>query len=235
MRRILKLFRVSRAVLGMVRNADDANRVFDLIEAMYASTDTARKVVERMSRDPVLAQVLRERPRLGHVDVEALSRLPEGTLGRAFVELLREYRLDPNLLRVQEAPDAASYVKAHLFETHDLWHVVTGFRPDSAGEMGLQAFYFAQNGSRVSMGVFVVGLVFTFLSRFELCEVVMPQVARGWLLGRRAKRLFGTDWKRLMDRPLAEVRAAFNLELDWVDKVLRESEAAKLSVVAASA
>ncbi|QRK10779.1 hypothetical protein JQX13_12315 [Archangium violaceum] len=234
MRRILKMIRVSRAVLGMVRDADDPNHVFDLIEAMYASTDTARTVVERMSRDPELARVLRERPRLGHVDVEALCRLPEGTLGRAFVELLREYRLDANVLRVQKADDAGSYVKAHLFETHDLWHVVTGFRPDSAGEMGLQAFYFAQNGSRVSMGVFVVGLAFTFLRRFELCEVVMPQVARGWLLGRRAKRLFGTDWKRLMDRPLAEVRAAFNLDLDSVDRMLREIEVSRFSVVPAT-
>lgn len=234
MRRILKMIRVSRAVLGMVRNADDADRVFDLIEAMYASTDTSRAMVERMSRDPVLARVLRERPRLGYVDVEALSRLPEGTLGRAFVELVREYHLDVNLLRVQEALDPGSYVKAHLFETHDLWHVVTGFRPDSAGEMGLQAFYFAQNGSRVSMGVFVVGLAFTFLRRFELCEVVMPQVVRGWLLGRRAKRLFGTDWKKLMNRPLAEVRAAFGLELDSVDRMLRENEASRLSMVSAT-
>ncbi|HYO57712.1 Coq4 family protein [Archangium sp.] len=235
MQSILKMIRVSRAVLAMVRNADQADRVFDLIEAMYASSDAAQKMVERMSRDPVIARALRERPRLGRVDLEALSRLPEGTLGRAFADQLREYGLDPNLLRVQEAPDAASYVKAHLFETHDLWHVVTGFRPDSAGELGLQSFYFAQNGSRVSMGVFVAGLVFTFLRRFELCEVMMPQVVRGWLLGRRARRLFGTDWKRLLDKPLEEVRAAFGLELGSVDTILRECETARLSVVTAHA
>ncbi|NMO15933.1 hypothetical protein HPC49_13910 [Pyxidicoccus fallax] len=235
MRRILKMFRVSRAVLGMVRNANDADRVFDLIEALYASTDAARKAVERMSRDPVLARVLRERPRLGRLDLEVLSRLPEGTLGRAFADQMREYGLDPSLLRVQEAPDAASYVKAHLFETHDLWHVVTGFRPDAAGELGLQAFYFAQNGSRVSMGVFVTGLAFTFLRRFELCEVAMPQVVRGWLLGRRARRLFGTDWKTLLDKPLAEVRAAFGLEPEAVDQLMRGYEAPRLSPVAAHA
>jgi ubiquinone biosynthesis protein Coq4 len=231
MQSVLKKIRVSRAVLAMVHNANDPDRVFDLIEAMYASSDAAQKVVERMSRDPALARVLRERPRLGRIDMEALSRLPEGTLGRTFADHLRECGLDPNLLRVHEAPDAASYVKAHLFETHDVWHVVTGFRPDSAGELGLQSFYFAQNGSRVSMGVFVAGLAFTFLSNFELCEVAMPQVVRGWLLGRRARRLFGTDWKTLMDRPLEEVRAAFCLDLDTVDTILHESETARLSLV----
>lgn len=235
MRRILKMVRVSRAVLGMVRNANDTDRVFDLIEAMYASTDAAQKVVERMSRDPALARVLRERPRLGRMDLEALRRLPEGSLGRAFADQMRECGLDPGLLRVQEAPDAASYVKAHLFETHDLWHVVTGFRPDSAGELGLQAFYFAQNGSRVSMGVFVAGLAFTFLRSFELCEVAMPQVVRGWLLGRRARRLFGTDWKTLLDKPLEEVRAAFGLVPDAVDSLLRVYEAPWLSPVTVQA
>jgi ubiquinone biosynthesis protein COQ4 len=227
MRNIFKVVRVTRAFLAMVHDANNLDRIFELVEALYASSDAAQRVVERMSRDPVLARALRERPRLGRVDMEALSRLPEGTLGRAFVELLREHGLDPNVLPLREAPDAASYVKAHLFETHDLWHVVTGFRPDSAGEMGLQAFYFAQNGSRVSMGVFVAGLASTFLRNFELCEVAMPQVVRGWLLGRRAKRLFGTDWKALMHKPLEEVRAAFDLELASVDALLREYESAR--------
>jgi ubiquinone biosynthesis protein Coq4 len=231
MRGIFKMIRVSRAALAMVRDANNPDRVFDLIEALYASTNAAQKVVERMSRDPELARVLRERPRLGRMDLETLGRLPRGSLGHTFAEHLRECGLDPSVLRVLEAPDAASYVKAHLFETHDLWHVVTGFRPDSAGELGLQAFYFAQNGSRVSMGVFVAGLAFTFLRSFELCEVAMPQVVRGWLLGRRAKRLFGTDWRKLLDRPLEEVRTAFGLELDTVDTFLRESEAARRSLV----
>ena len=235
MRNILKWVRVSRAVLAMARNADQADRVFDLIEALYASSDAAKKMVERMSRDPELARVLQERPRLGHLDLEALGRLPPGTLGRVLADQLREYGVDPNVLRVQQAPDAASYVKAHLFETHDLWHVVTGFRPDSAGELGLQSFYFAQHGTRVSMGVFVTGLVFTFLHRFELCEVAMPQVVRGWLLGRKARRLFGTDWKQLLAQPLEEVRAAFGLELNAVDTFVRECETARLSTVTVQA
>ncbi|OJH40908.1 Coq4 family protein [Cystobacter ferrugineus] len=224
MQHVIKTIRVSRAVLAMIRDANDPDRVFDLIEALFASTDAARKAVERMSRDPELARVLRERPRLGRIDLEELGRLPEGTLGRTFADHARRTGLDPSVLPVQEAPDAASYVKAHLFETHDLWHVMTGFPTTSEGELGLQAFYFAQSGSRVPMGVFVAGLCFTFLNNFELCEVAMPQVVRGWLLGRRARRLFGTDWKTLLDKPLEEIRATFSLELDKVDAILREFE-----------
>nr|WP_093520298.1 Coq4 family protein [Stigmatella erecta] len=231
MQNVLKTFRVSRAVLAMVRDANDPDRVFDLIEALYASSDATQQMVERMSRDPGISRVLQERPRLGRIDMEALGRLPEGTLGRTFADHLRECGLDPDLLRVLEAPDAASYVKAHLFETHDLWHVVTGFLPTPEGELGLQSFYFAQNGSRVSMGVFVAGLCFTFLRNFHLCEVAMPQVVRGWLLGRRAKLLFGTDWKTLLNTPLEQVRDFFGLELDRVDDILRESERARPSLV----
>jgi hypothetical protein len=40
----------------------------------------------------------------------------------------------------------------------------------------------------------------------------MTQIARGWLLGRQARPLFGTDWKQLWATPLSEVRTRLGLE-----------------------
>lgn len=214
--------RKSRAFISVVRNPGQLDRIIDLVDAVYASPETTRKMVEGMSRDPELARALRDRPRLGVVDMNALGRLPEGTLGRAFADTLRKYNLDQNALPQYEAHDAASYIKAHMLETHDLWHLVTGFNPDPAGELGLQSFYFAQSESRASMSILLAGIACTFLNEFEICVVAMPQIVRGWLLGRRARRLFGTDWNRLMDRPIEEVRATLNLDLARVDELLRE-------------
>ena len=41
------------------------------------------------------------------------------------------------------ASDAA-YVELRLSQTHDLWHVITGFDTMVAGEIGLQAFHLTQ-------------------------------------------------------------------------------------------
>ena len=53
--------------------------------------------------------------------------------------------LDPKDILVPENVGSDfDYVRAHLRETHDVWHPVTGFDTDVAGELGLQAFYLAQ-------------------------------------------------------------------------------------------
>ncbi len=38
----------------------------------------------------------------------------------------------------------------HLYQTHDIWHVVTGWGNDLPGEVGLGGFYSAQFGLRPS-------------------------------------------------------------------------------------
>src|SRR6218665_1378406 len=60
-------------------------------------------------------------------------------------------------------------------------------------------------------------------TRWRSARSGRAEITRGWLLGRRARRLIGTDWRPLMDRPLDEVRAMFGLDLERVDALLRES------------
>lgn len=218
-----EVFRGGRAFLSLMRDGGNRlDQVFSLLDVVSAQPDQRRRMEEAVERDPQLAHAVLQRPRLGHVDLEALERLPEGTLGRAFVKFLRDNGLDPNALPVREAHDTVSYLRAHLLETHDLWHVVTGFSPDRAGELGLQAFYLAQNRSRPALSLLVTGFIGTFVRHFEGHEALLTQITRGWLMGRRARKLIGTDWKTLMDRPLEEVRARFDIDVARVDAVLRE-------------
>jgi ubiquinone biosynthesis protein Coq4 len=58
-------------------------------------------------------------------------------------------RKRPRQARSKATVDAILEVTARVlvkrgYETHDIWHVVTGFHTDVAGELGLQAFYLAQ-------------------------------------------------------------------------------------------
>ncbi|PTL75884.1 Coq4 family protein [Vitiosangium sp. GDMCC 1.1324] len=232
---IRNLVRGGRAVVSLIKDSDRLDQVFELVDAVNAQPDAARRLMETVAQDSQLAHAVLKRPRLGRVDMDALAQLPEGTLGRAFVGFLRQNGLDPNALPVREADDAVSYLQAHLLETHDLWHVVTGFGPDPVDELGLQAFYLAQNHSRVALSIIMTGVISTFLHRFDRHEAMMTRVTRGWLLGRRAKRLIGTDWKQLMDRPLEEVRTMFGLDLARVDALLGECEAPRPTAPVAQA
>jgi ubiquinone biosynthesis protein Coq4 len=47
---------------------------------------------------------------------------------------------------------------------------------------------------------------------------------RGWLLGKRAKSLFGVEWAKLWELPLAEVRRRHRLEVDEVARTIERFE-----------
>jgi ubiquinone biosynthesis protein Coq4 len=124
---------------------------------------------------------------------------------------MRDNGLDPAALPRYEISDEASYFRAHLYDTHDIWHVVTGFHTDVAGELGLQAFYAAQIHGKVPLAILAGGMLNTFLYASEDHSARLSAIAEGWLLGSKARPLFGVDWDALWATPLAEVRERFGL------------------------
>jgi ubiquinone biosynthesis protein Coq4 len=103
------------------------------------------------------------------------------------------------------------YVVAHLYETHDLWHVVTGFDTDPAGEAGLQAFYLAQQRSYLPFFVLSAVLMNTALFAYEEKERRFDALTSGWILGKHAAPLFGLDWQAHLERSLVDVRNELRL------------------------
>lgn len=101
----------------------------------------------------------------------------------------------------------SSWVRAHLFETHDLWHVATGFDTDVAGEVGLQAFYLAQFPTRLATMLIAIVFINTLIYGFEDRAARMDSIVRGWTLGRTAGSLIGVRWNDLWEVPLDDVRA----------------------------
>ena len=111
------------------------------------------------------------------------------------------------------ANDPTEYVRAHFFEAHDIWHVVTGFDTSVDGEMGLQAFGIAQypvalNSLNIAAGV--INMAF-FAPNHRVSR--MEQIVKGWQMGRRAKPFFGIAWSRLWNEPLEKVRQDLGIQV----------------------
>jgi ubiquinone biosynthesis protein Coq4 len=206
----------------MARALRDPEQLQDILElaAVLAPPTAMRRLVERLMQHDSAAQAFVERPRVGFLHLAALRHLPEGTLGRTFADHLVENGLDPDALHALEAHTDEEYVRAHMLESHDVWHVLTGFHTDVAGELGIQAFSLAQVGSPFALGILAGGLANTLLYAFSERDVRMRAIVRGWLLGRRARLLFGAPWRRMWELPLAEVRQRYGLDLAGVDAVL---------------
>jgi len=54
-------------------------------------------------------------------------------------------------------------------------------------------------------------LLKTAIYEVELSEQIMDGLTQGWIMGKRAKPLFGIQWNKLWSTPLADLRTSLNL------------------------
>jgi ubiquinone biosynthesis protein COQ4 len=208
-----------RATVSFVRLAKDLNRLEEVFK--YAETLRDPKLYEEgvafHMTLPGGPEVLETKPRLGPLDLDALLSHAPGTLGHEFAKHMKGANLDPAAIPTLEANDAGEYVFAHYYETHDIWHVLTGFTTDKAGELGLQAFYLGQGGpARLSAMILSAGFLELLLKEDEWSdrEARLFQIARGYVMGKHAKPLFGVRWSDLWDVPLASLRKRFDINVE---------------------
>lgn len=196
----------------LVRDPNQLQKVFDMADAL-STPKLLGPMVAALSREPRCAKAFAERPRL-RIDLAELRRLPEGTLGREFAEHMIANGLDPSALPALPSTDDHTYLRAHLYETHDVWHAVTGFHTDWPAEIGLQAFYLAQIPGPLSAALVAVGCLRLAAYDMSSREQVMSAIVRGWSMGRRALPFFGVRWNELWSTPLAEVRAELGVVME---------------------
>lgn len=209
-----------RVLLAMWRVTRDITNTYEagIVEIWFARSRTVRRfarwdrVVARMKeQDPKVRAAFDNRLRLGWIDVDALMRLPEGTLGRVYANHLRSNGLDPNLVQIP-VDDDGSYFLAHGFETHDIWHVVTGCGTDEPGEFAVAGFYAAQ--TEAPFFAFLLGLVLfnTAFFKPDQFRERLAGLSGGFQAATRTRPLFGTDWASLWDTPIEEVRRDLGLD-----------------------
>ena len=214
----MKIVNVAKALYAwgtLVRDPNQLNKVFELRESM-ASPEVMQKMDDFFSQTASGRAALEKRTRLGALSLDALATLDEGSLGHSYAKHMREAGLDPAAIPTLASPDRLTYLSAHLYETHDLWHVVTGFGTDVAGELGLQAFYLAQFPALLSSAILAAGLLNTTLFTPDERERRMEAITLGWRLGRAAKPFFGVAWGELMSKPLSDVRRELGVPDDGV-------------------
>jgi ubiquinone biosynthesis protein Coq4 len=188
-----------------------------IVEIGFARSRLGRRfarweqTIEWLKGDPRTAAAISARGAFGPISLRDLETLPEGTLGRVFADHCRKRGLDPNLIHVPPT-DEVGWMLNHLYQTHDIWHVATGWGNDLPGEVGLGGFYAAQFGSPSFFG-YMLALIFlnVIWRRADLGEI-FQSFSLGYRNGLHAEPLFGVDWGGLWDLPIEEVRMRFAID-----------------------
>jgi ubiquinone biosynthesis protein COQ4 len=120
-------------------------------------------------------------------------------------------------------------------DSHDLWHVVTGYHGDLIGEAALLAFSFAQTWNPGVGFIVAAAMVQTgrLRRRFRSLGLVSdvettidPRVlmVQGLIRGMRAEWLVAQDWEALLPLPLEQVRARLGVGEPPVYKPVRTTD-----------
>jgi ubiquinone biosynthesis protein Coq4 len=92
--------------------------------------------------------------------------------------------------------------------------VLTGFGTDEFGEVGLQAFYFAQFTNGVSALISACVMLKSVLrGKFGELEQHIDAFCQGYMLGKRAQPMLAVKWEELWGEKLETLQRRYGIEL----------------------
>ncbi len=201
-----------RGFWSLVKDLHRTEEVFEVVSGVHDPKFLA-PVVAHFKSDALGAAAFETRPRIGKIDLQALRKLPIATLGREYADHMLALGLSPDFHPAYAIKDEYDYMRMHLYETHDLWHVLTGFDTSEAGELGLQAFYSAQfPQGPIPPILMAAGLLNAVLFSRGTTTERMDAIVLGYQLGKRARPLFGLDFSKEWGTTLTELRARFGID-----------------------
>jgi ubiquinone biosynthesis protein COQ4 len=210
--RISKLILRVRLIISLIRvtgNPDKTELIFDIGDRLY-SLGSYDEVKHRLESDPESRRVINERKLLGKIDLDRLLTCPTGSLGHTYAIHMKSLGLDPDFFRTREIEGDVAFAVMRMRQTHDLWHVVTGFKTDVADEIGLQAFTLSYLAFPLP-AILIGGALLRAAIKNAMIGSLANSIARGMTLGSQVNGLFAYDWEANWAKPLGEVRRELNL------------------------
>jgi len=215
----IRPFVAATALYRLRANPQDSGQFTLALEALEGNSEL--RLYRRLRNDPDGQRVLSRQPAIlaALSDRERLRALPPDSLGSHYLAWTeRQGTTAAELAQVVEAGRAGAgrdprrgdphFVETWMRDTHDLYHVVTGYDTDVLGEMCVAAFVAAQTHNSGLWASLLVG--FGVIGRKQPRSV--PLALRAMAVGRRAAFLPAQDWVALLPEPLREVRQRLRVE-----------------------
>jgi ubiquinone biosynthesis protein COQ4 len=139
---------MAHPIAAPVLNVSMDAEVFARLARQYALTDEGRAL-------------LRDQPDLqaASLDLAALQRMPEGTLGKALGHYYKDNGITPFVSSYPVRNDV-EYLAKRYREVHDTLHIITGYGTDAISELELQAFVAGNLGLRHPVLILALTAVF---------------------------------------------------------------------------
>jgi ubiquinone biosynthesis protein COQ4 len=146
------------------------------------------------------------------IDLEELSRYPQGTLGREYAEHMKANHIQPLNIspELEEVARRNAFVLRYIV-THDILHVLLGFDTSYAGEMGVLAFNVAQNSSQLlKISFWLARFLYPIFAPWQF-KAISANLKKGKAMGKKADFLLSYRFEEHWSEPIDQVRKRLGL------------------------
>ena len=204
-------FAALKPFLKLVKGNSSLEAVEEMTIALL-QTPSYELALEHLKRDPDAATMIEQRYMAPPHDLKALLKYPSDSLGYIYASTMKEKGFRAEDLYLQIPLDyEVTYLEARLSQTHDIWHIVTGFTADEIDEIGLQAFHLPQFSYPLAISLLSSSLMSTLLFNAQEIPNLLAAIQRGWNMGKKAKSLFAQKWEEAWEKPLSQWRDELNI------------------------
>lgn len=214
--RLLKAFHHFRKLIA---NKEDTEQVFHIVAALRGRRylDHARQYWARASDNAAMFSG----PDLHRLldDHATLKKLPDGSVGRAYVAFMEREGLSASGLQSEYdkfADSAGSYDDVlerygdRLRDVHDLFHILTGYGRDALGEQCVLAFTYSQNHN-LGIGFIAYAAGFELKRSVAYNIPIFSAINEGRKIGAAAANIIEEDVVALLREPLVNARKRLNI------------------------
>ncbi|WP_417620428.1 Coq4 family protein [Parasphingorhabdus sp.] len=203
----------------LIADKEDTAEVFHIVEALagksfvrnarnFLNSSHAQEIMDRNVDLPAMLD-----------DHDQLRKLPADSLGQAYVRFMEKEGLTAAGLVAEyerygngpkQPDDLTEWYGNRTRDTHDLFHVLSGYGRDALGEDCLLAFSYSQDPS---LGIIFIAYGGGMEVKKELSRgiPVLSAIRQGQKLGKAAKRITYHNIEKLLAMPLADARAFLNI------------------------
>lgn len=212
------VFAAKRAIERLLADKEDTKAVFEIMRAL--SGRSIPNSYQRLLRSVEGGQIAFGRRELQPLldDHMSLSKLPDGTVGRAYVDFVNGRKISAAGLADEsrkigddiDADHPYAWYARRMRDIHDLWHVLTGYETDALGEVCVVAFSYAQTKSSGFALIAAAGA--REIDKILPHQPVWRAAWQAYSNGRQCAWLPALDYPKLLSEPLVDARKRLNIQ-----------------------
>jgi len=212
MPRAIKNFRL------LLKDKEDTSLVFKIYESLPSRSFMPR--VEALTMSERGHYLRRTEPNLPEIldDHDELRKTPAGSLAHAYCDFMEREGLsaaglvaESEKLGRPKYPDLVQWFADRSRDTHDLFHILTGYGRDALGEQCVLLFTHGQSPSQGHLLIGYAGAANIRRMVWGSKAPVMGAVRQAKRTGRGAPNLIEQPIRELLKLPLDTVRDAMNI------------------------